>query len=185
MEWLVIVVVGALLVGAAVAVAVALVAGRNDQARLIEERERSAVWEAGYGDRDLRVLAGLAASAHAKLRSGEVQIVLTHAGGSGDGVIVTGRRIAPSRLGSRVRLGEGLAGRGLEHTRTTRTWEGVAVPIPSGDRVVGVVAVSAPAGPLRDRDVARLEELAADAGSKLGPRDGMSGHTPQSWRDAG
>ena len=175
MEWLVIVAAVTMFLAAGLAVMAALAAGRDDLARVVEESERAAIWEAGYGDRDLRVLAGLAAAAHAQLCVEQVEIVLAHVGGGGDGVVVTGSRVDLNRLGRRIGSGEGLAGRGLAEGRTRLTREGVAaVPIWSRGRVVGVMTVTAGGIQLGGRHIAHLESLAADAGRRLGRRAALA-----------
>ena len=172
MEWLVIVAAVTVFLAAALAVTAALAAGQSDRARVVEENERAAIWEAGYRDRDLRVLAGLAASAHSELCLEQVEIVLAHVGGGGDGVVVTGSRVDVDRLGRRISSGEGLAGRGLAEGRTRLTREGAAVvPIWSRARVVGVITVTAGDTPLEPRHIARLEALATDAGRRLSRRN--------------
>jgi GAF domain-containing protein len=171
LEWLVIVAAVTVFLAAMLAVMAALAAGRDDLARVVEESERAAIWEAGYGDHDLRVLAGLAAAAHAQLCAEQVEIVLAHVGGGGDGVVVTGSRVDCSRLGRRIGSGEGLAGLGLAEGRTRLTTEGAAaVPIWSRGRVVGVMTVVAGETPLARRHIAHLESLAAEAGRRLGRR---------------
>jgi hypothetical protein len=174
-EWLVIVAAVTIFLAAALAVLAALAAGRSDRARVVEESERAAIWEAGYGDRDLLVLAGLAAAAHAELCLEQVEIVLAHVGGGGDGVVVTGSRVDVDRLGRRIGSGEGLAGRGLAEGRTRLTSEGAAVvPIWSRGRVVGVITVTAGEIPLGRRHIDRLEALATEAGRRLGRRDAVT-----------
>jgi GAF domain-containing protein len=176
-EWLVIVAAVTIFLAVGLAVTAALAAGRDDLARVVEESERAAIWEAGYGDRDLRVLAGLAAAAHAQLCVEQVEIVLAHVGGGGDGVVVTGSRVDVGRLGNRIGSGEGLAGRGLAEGRSRLTSDGNAVvPIWSRGRVVGVITVTAGDTPLGRRHIAHLESLAAEAGRRLGRRSGMARH---------
>jgi hypothetical protein len=170
-----------LLVGVAVAgafaVAAALAAGSSD--RMVEgtEPERIAIWEAGHSPHDLRVLAGLAAHARVQMAAAEVEVVLRRAG---DGVVVTGCRLPPGRLGAPVPYGEGVAGRSLVARQTAVVEVGeaalTAVAVPIGP--VGVLAVTVGERPLRPADVARLEALAADAAARLDSR-------PADIRDAG
>jgi len=187
MEWLVILVVGVIVFGTAIAVSAAIVGGRDHEDTDAGQTERAAIWEAGFSDSDLRALAGMAAEARRELDAGEVEVVLAHAGGSGDGVVVTGSRLPPGRLGSRIPRGDGLAGRGLLAGRTTLAGLGgpgepnpseglvaMSVPIVSRARVVGVVSATVAHG---DRlfgawHVARLEALADEAGRRLGPQAG-------------
>jgi hypothetical protein len=195
-ELVLIVLAVAVVLAAALALAAVLAAGRSDRVRDAGRFERAAIWEAGYTPADLHLLAGMAAVARAELDAGEIEVVLAHSGGSGDGVVVTGCRLPPGRLGSRVPRGEGLAGRGLVAGRTTLAGlggpaeaepsdglVGVAVPIASGGDVVGVVTATVAQG---DRlfngwHVQRLEAFAANAGRHLGPRTAASG----AHRDAG
>jgi GAF domain-containing protein len=204
-EWLLIVPAAAILMAAALAVAAALVAGASDREGVTGQHERAAIWEAGYTDRDLRLLAGMAAAAHTELGAGAVEVVLAHAGGTGDGVVVTGSHVPPSRLGARVPRGDGLAGRGLAAGRTTlaagRVQRGgpgegrgggalpddapaplegltaACVPILSRGRIVGVVTATAaaPDRPLGPWHVARLEALAEEAGRRLGRHATLEG----------
>jgi hypothetical protein len=187
MEWLVILAVGVILLGTAIAVAAAIVGGRDHEESTAGHAERAAIWSAGFSDIDLHLLAGMAAEARRELDAGEIEVILAHAGGSGDGVVVTGSRLPPGRLGSRIPRGEGLAGRGLLAGRTTLAGLGgpgesspseglvaMSVPIVSRARVVGVVTATVAHG---DRmfgawHVARLEALADEAGRRLGPQAG-------------
>jgi GAF domain-containing protein len=176
-EWLIIVLAAAVAIAAVLAVGTALVAGAADREGIVGQSERAATWEAGYTDRDLRLLAGMSAAAHAELGVDAIEVVLAHAGGSGDGVVVTGSHVPLSRIGQRVPRGEGLAGRGLAAGRTTLAPRGGAaeglsaacVPILSRGRVVGVVTATASDRPLGPWHVARLEALAEEAGGRLGP----------------
>jgi hypothetical protein len=186
-EWLVILAAGVILLGAAIAVAAVLVAGRSDREGEAASSERVAIWEAGFADSDLRTLAGMAAAARTELDAGQVEVVMAHAGGSGDGVVVTGRRLPPGRLGARIPRGDGLAGRGLLAGRTTLAGLGgpgepdpseglvaMSVPILSRGSVVGVVTATVAAGErlFGAWHVARLEALAEEAGRRLGPAAG-------------
>jgi len=182
MEWLVVLGVCVLLGAVTLSVAAVVATGASDGEPAVDD-ERAATWEAGYGEADLHVLANLAASARSELGAGRVEIVVEHASGSGEGVVVTGCRLADGRLGDRVPPGAGLAGRGLLAGRTLvaepragdRSGE-LVVPIRSCDGVVGVVTVTAgEAERFAAQQIARLEALAAEAGDRLGPRAG-DGH---------
>jgi hypothetical protein len=185
-EWLLILAVVAI-VAAVIAIAGALAAGAADRERDAHRSERIAIWQAGFSDADLRVLARMAAAARKELDAGEIEVVLAHAAGTGDGVVVTGSRLPPGRLGRRIPRGEGLAGRGLSAGRTTLAGLGgagnanpaeglvaMSVPIVSRGIVVGVVTAAVASA---DRlfgawHVARLEALADEAGTRLGPPAG-------------
>ena len=181
MEWLVVLGVFVLLAAVTFSVAAVMAAAAGDRSPGAGDGERAAAWEAGYADYDLHALAGLAASARSGLDAGQVEIVLEHAGGTGEGVVVTGSRLPDGRLGDRVPPGVGIAGRGLLARRTLvaepragdRPGE-LAVPIRARDGVVGVVAATAaqPGRRFTPRQAAWLEALAADAGDRLGPRAG-------------
>ena len=148
--------------------------------------ERAAIWQAGYSAADLYVLAGMAAVARVELGAEEIEVVLSHIDGSGDGVVITGSRLPPGRLGSRVARGEGLAGRALLAGRPMFAAQR-AGRAGSPDRVRrrGVGAVTAVARATADRSARgtslRLAALAAEAGRHLGPRAVVSG----AQRDAG
>jgi len=181
-EWLVVLGVCVLLAAVTLSIAAVVAAGASGGEPAVDS-ERAATWEAGYRDDDLHVLANLAASARSELGAGRVEIVVEHASGTGDGVVVTGCRLPEGRLGDRVAPGAGLAGRGLLAGRTLvaepragdRSGE-VAVPIRSRDGVVGVVTATAgEAEHFAAQQIARLEALAAEAGDRLGPRAG-DGH---------
>ena len=161
-----------LLVGA-FALAAVSAAGDGERVRRTGRFERAAIWQAGYSAADLYVLAGMAALARVELGADEIQVVLSHIDGSGDGVVVTGSRLPPGRLGSRVACGEGLAGRAMLARRpalTDRSAPEVAVPIVSGGAVIGAVTATLADGEFGTWQSLRLEALAADAGRHLGPR---------------
>jgi hypothetical protein len=185
-DWLLILAAVAIVVAAAIVIGSARAAGRADREREPHRSERMAVWQAGYSDADLRALAGMAAAARTELEAGEVEVVLAHAAGTGDGVVVTGSHLKPGRLGRRIPRGDGLAGRGLAAGRTTLAGLGrgapdpaeglvaMSIPIVSRGTVVGVVTAAVARG---DRlfgawHVARLEALAEEAGRRLGPPAG-------------
>jgi hypothetical protein len=176
MDWvLVAVLAGATLLGA-FGIAAAIAAGASDRASDGTEGERSAIWQAGYAPRDLRLLAGMAAVARVDLAAAQVEVVLWR---DGTGVVVTGSRLPPERLGATVAPGDGVAGRALAAGRTIVAGLGepgdggaeddliaIAAPITAQDGIAGVVAATA-SGLFGRADVARLEALAADAGARL------------------
>jgi hypothetical protein len=188
-DWLLILAAVAIVVAAAIAISFALAAGATDREREPHRSERVAVWQAGYSDADLRTLAGMAAAARAELEAGEVEVVLAHAAGTGDGMVVTGSHLPPGRLGRRIPRGDGLAGRGLAAGRTTLAGLGrgepdpaeglvaISVPIVSRGAVVGVVTAAVAAGDrlFGEWHVARLEARADEAGRRLGPPAGGAG----------
>lgn len=178
MLWVVILIAVAVVLAGAFALAAVRAAGEGESVRATGRFERAAIWQAGYAPVDLHMLAGMAAVAHAKLEAGEIQVVLAHVGGSGDGIVVTGSRLPPGRLGSRVARGEGLAGRALAGGRTTFAGHGLAAPIVSGSDVVGVVTATVAEGErvFATWHMLRLEALAADAGRQLGPRAVVGAH---------
>jgi hypothetical protein len=162
----------------AFALAAVSAAGGSERVRATGRFERAAIWQAGYAAADLYVLAGMAAVARVELGAVEIQVVLSHIDASGDGVVVTGSRLPPGRLGSRVAYGEGLAGRALMAGGPALADPGapsLAVPIVSGGAVVGAVTATLAGGEFGMWQSLRLEALAADAGHHLGPRAVVSG----------
>lgn len=156
--------------------AAVIAASESERMRPSGRFERAAIWQAGYAAPDLYVLAAMAAVARVELGAERIEVVLGHLDASGDGVVVTGSRLPPGRLGSRVACGEGLAARALLAARPTLADRGVpaalAVPIVAGGTVVGAVCATLANG---DREFGmrqslRLGTLAADAGRRLGPR---------------
>jgi hypothetical protein len=174
-DWVLILVIACVAVAGACALAAAIVAGGSDRVSGGTADERAAIWQAGYSPRELRILAGLAALARVDLAAGRIEIVLRR---GGDGVVVTGSRLPPGRLGQRVPYGEGLAGRCLAAGRTTLAAPGAAA---EPDAAEGLVAIAVPIGPagvitamvedgerlFGTREVARLETLAAEAAAPL------------------
>jgi hypothetical protein len=178
-DWVLILVVATVVLAGSLAIAAAIAAGGSDRVSDGSSGERAAIWQAGYSPRELRVLAGLAAVARMGLEADHVEIVLKR---GGDGVVVTGSRLPPGRLGQQVALGDGVAGRALVAGRTTLAGLGepadadpaegliaIATPIPAPDGIVGVVVATASVL-FGAADVARLESLAAEAGARLGVR---------------
>jgi hypothetical protein len=179
--WILILVLAGVAVAGALALAAAVAAGGSDRAGEGSGAERAAVWQAGHSARQLRVLAGLAALARVDLAAGQVEIVLRRAG---DGVVVTGSRLPPGRIGQAVAYGDGLAGRALAAGRTTLAGVGDDA---DPEAAHGVVAVATPIGPAGviiatvesgERlfgipEVRRLEDLAerAAAGLDIGAAD--------------
>lgn len=171
---LILVLVGVTVAGA-LALAAAIAAGGSDRTREGSIAEHAAIWQAGQTARELRMLAGLAALARVELAAGRIEVVLKHGPG---GVVVTGCRLPPGRLGEPVAYGEGVAGRGLAAGRTILAGlGGAADPDPSD----GLVAIAAPIGPVGViiatvgdgehlfgmRQVTRLEALADEAAARL------------------
>jgi hypothetical protein len=183
MDWiLILLVVAVLLVGAA-ALAAAIAAAGADRTREGAAGERMGIWQAGYSPVELRQLAGIAALARTDLDAGEIEVVLVRGQGSRDGVVVTGSRLPPGRLGAPVPLGDGVSGRGLMTGRTTLAGLGgpaeqpvaglvsICVPIAGDDGLAGVITATASGEQLFDSShVARLEALTAEAGRRLGVR---------------
>jgi hypothetical protein len=174
-DWVLILVLASGAVAGALALAAARAAGDSDRTREGTTAERAAIWQAGHSARDLHVLARLAALARVDLAAGQVEVVLKR---SADGVVVTGSRLPPGRLGDAVAYGDGIAGRALAAGRTTLADLGgsgdpdpadglVAIAAPIGP--VGVIAVTVESGErlFRMRDVTRLEALAAEAAAQL------------------
>jgi hypothetical protein len=166
-----------LLVGVAVtgalALAAALAAGGSDRTRAGSVAERAAIWQAGYSARELRLFAGLAALARADLSAGQIEVVLRR---EEEGIVVTGSRLPPGRLGQAVPLGEGLAGRALVGGKTLvglgsgepGPHDGlVAIAVPIAD--AGVIVATAESGErlFSALDVERLEGLVARAAAAL------------------
>jgi hypothetical protein len=174
-DWVLILVLAGVAVAGALALAAAMAAGDSDRTREGSAAERAAIWQTGHSARELRVLAGLAALARVDLAAGRVEIVLKR---SGDGVVVTGSRLPPDRLGAAVAYGDGVAGRVLAGGRTTVAGLGGSVePDPSD----GLVEIAAPIGSFgvivvmvvegerlfSGSDVVRLEALADEAATRL------------------
>jgi hypothetical protein len=165
-DWALILIVLGLALAGVLALAAAMAAGGSDRASDGTVGERSAIWQAGGGAPELRILAGLAALARVDLDAGSVEIVLKR---GGQGIVVTGSRLPPGRMGETVAYGDGLAGRALAAGRTLLAGTGaIAAPIPQRDAIVGVVVATAGDRPLGPGDVARLEALAAQTGARLG-----------------
>lgn len=182
MDWILILLVMAVFLAGAAALAAAATAARGDRTGEGTASERMAIWQAGYSPVQLRLLAGVAALARADLDAGEIEIVLVRGQGSRDGLVVTGSRLPPGRLGAPVPLGEGISGRGLMTGRTTLAGLGgpaergaglvaIAAPIQGEDGLAGVLTATAAGERLFDvSHMSRLEALAAEAGDRLGAR---------------
>ncbi|HEX5621745.1 MAG TPA: hypothetical protein VFX51_25185 [Solirubrobacteraceae bacterium] len=146
-------------------------AGASDRVRDGADVAQSALWAAGFSPREQHLLATLATVVRAELDAGTVEIVLAPPGFGGDGVIVTGSRMAAQRLGVRVAAGSGTAGRTLATGRSNLAEPRVAaaVPIPGPTRLIGAVVVAS-GGPDRlfgGREVARVEALVAQTAPQL------------------
>ncbi|HET8757292.1 MAG TPA: hypothetical protein VFM58_14835, partial [Solirubrobacteraceae bacterium] len=163
MEWIAILVAAAVVTAGVLAIVAVLAAGASDRLRDGADVAQSALWAAGFSAREQHLLATLATVARADLDAGSVEIVLAPPGFGGDGVVVTGSRLEPGRLGVRVAAGAGTAGRTFATGRTSLAEPrvAVAVPIPGAARLLGAVVALAPAPQQRfgGRDVERLEAL--------------------------
>jgi hypothetical protein len=181
-EWVLILVVAALALVGALAFAAVVAAGGAERNREGTSAEQAAIAAAGYSASELHLLATVAAVARADLDAGEVEVVLTRADDDRDGVVVTGSRLPPGRLGQRVAFGEGIAGRGLAAGRTTLAGLGgpgeadpseglvaIAVPIPGSESTAGVITATVATGErlFGAAEVGRLEDLAAEVGTRL------------------
>jgi hypothetical protein len=180
-EWIAILVAAVVVLAGVLAIAAVVAAGASDRMRDSADIAQSALWASGYSEHEQHLLATLASVARADLGAGSVEIVLTPPGWSGDGVVVTGSRLAPNRLAARIAVGSGTAGRAIASGSTELAGPRgaapglsngvveVAVPITGPYGVTGVVlAVSV--GPERwfgKADVGRLQQLAARTGRSL------------------
>jgi hypothetical protein len=170
-EWIAILVAAAVVMAGVLAIVAVVAAGASDRLREGADAAQSALWASGFSAREQHLLATLATVVRAELDAGTVEVVLAPPGWSGDGVVVTGSRLAPRRLGVRVAAGSGTAGRTLASGRPSLAEPrvAVAVPIPGATRLIGaVLAVSA--GPDRlfgGREVARLETLVGQTARQL------------------
>jgi hypothetical protein len=170
-EWIVILVAAAVVTAGVLAFVAVIAAGTSDRLREGADVAQSALWASGYSPREQHVLATLASVARAELNAGTVEIVLAPPGFGGDGVVVTGSRLAPRRLGVRVAAGQGTAGRTLATGQSSLAEPRVtmAVPIPGASGLMGAVVVVS-AGPERlfgGRDAARLEAMVAQTARQL------------------
>jgi hypothetical protein len=190
-HWALILLLVTLGLAGALALAAAMAAGGGDRNREGSGAERAAIQAAGLSAAELHVLAALAAAARADLDAGEVEVVLRRSDDPLDGVVVTGSRLPPGRLGQHVPFDEGIAGRSLAAGRTTvaglggpaepepsRDLVAVAVPIPGPDGIAGVITATVGSGErlFGAAQVDRLESLAAEAGSRLAIRAGDIRH---------
>jgi hypothetical protein len=165
-----ILITAAVVTAGVLAIAAVTAAGASDRLREGADVAQSALWASGFSPRDQHLLATLATVARAELDAGTVEIVLAPPGFGGDGVVVTGSRLAPRRLGVRVAAGEGTAGRTLATGRISlgEPRVAMAVPIPGPSRLVGAVVVSAgPEQLFGGRDAARLEAMVAQTARQL------------------
>jgi hypothetical protein len=180
-EWIAILVAAAVVMAGALALVAAIAGAASDRVREGADVAQAALWAAGFSAREEHLLATTASVARAELGAGTVEVVLAPPGWSGDGIVVTGSRLAPERLGAVVVPGTGTAGRAIATGRTALAYSGsgapeasnglvaVAVPIAGLSGVVGVVAATA-VGPDRlfsSSDVGRLELLAAQTGRQV------------------
>jgi hypothetical protein len=181
-NWVLLFLLAGVALAGVLAIAAVIAAGGSDRASEGSDAERAAIWQAGFAPEDLRVLAGLAAVARVDLAAAQIEVVLWH---GSTGVVVTGSRLPPGRLGATVQPGDGVAGRALAAGRTIVGGVGaagdtslvaIAAPIPAADGIAGVVAATA-GGLFGATDVPRLEALAADAGRRLTPDASGIRHT--------
>jgi hypothetical protein len=166
-----ILITAAVVMAGALAIVAVVAAGASDRLREGADVAQSALWAAGFSPREQHLLATLATVARAELDAGTVEIVLAPPGFGGDGVVVTGSRMATQRLGVRVAAGSDTAGRTLATGRTqlAEPRVAVAVPIAGATRLIGAVLVVSP-GPDRlfgGREVARLEAIVAQTARQL------------------
>jgi hypothetical protein len=170
-EWIAILVTAAVVMAGVLAFVAVVAAGTSDRLREGADVAQSALWASGFSPREQHLLATLASVARAELDAGTVEVVLAPPGFGGDGVVVTGSRMLPQRLGVRIGAESGAAGRSLATGRPSLAEPRVAmaVPIPGAARLVGVVVVVS-ASPERlygGRDMARLEALVAQTARQL------------------
>src|SRR5262245_50172747 len=100
-EWIAILIAAAVVLAGVLAVVAVVAAGASDRVREGVDVAQSALWAAGYSAREQHLLATMASVARAELGAGSVEVVLTPPGWTGDGIVVTGSRIEPRRLGRR------------------------------------------------------------------------------------
>ena len=171
MERIAILVAAAVVMAGVLAIVAVVAAGASDRLREGTDVAQAALWAAGFSAREQHLLATLASVVRAQLGAASVEILLAPPGWGGDGIVVTGCRIASTRLGARVAPGSGTAGRAIATGRTilSEPRVAVAVPIVASSRLIGVVlAVST--GPQRlfgGAEVAQLEALVAQAARQL------------------
>jgi hypothetical protein len=168
-DWILILVAAAVILAGAVGIAAALAAGASDRLHERAGNAQSAFWAAGFSPREQHLLATMATVARADLRAASVEVVLAPPGWSGVGVVVTGSRLGPDRLGARVERGAGVAGRALESGRHALVAgaDGVVVAaVPLGP-VPGVVVAHAGQRAFSTEEVNRLAGLATQTGQQL------------------
>jgi hypothetical protein len=169
--WILILLATAVVMAGVLAIVAVIAAGASERVREGADVAQSALWAAGFKENEQHVLATLATLARGELDAGSVEIVIAPPGWSGDGIVVTGSRIASARLGVRVPVGSGIVGRALETGRTALSEPRVAmaVPIRGGAGLIGVVLATSPAP---DRlygalELERLEALVAQTARQL------------------
>lgn len=170
-EWILILVAAAVVMAGVLAIVAVIAAGASDRLREGADVAQSALWAAGFSPREQHLLATLATVVRAEFDAGTVEIVLAPPGFGGDGVVVTGSRLAPKRLGVRVAADSGTAGRALATGRASLAEPrvAVAVPIPGVTRLIGAVVMES-ADPERlygGREIARLETLVDQTARQL------------------
>jgi hypothetical protein len=161
----------AVILAGVVGIAAALAAGASDRLHERAGAAQSALWAAGFSEREQHLLATMASVARADLEAASVEVVLAPPGWSGSGIVVTGSRLSPDRLGARVEAGVGVAGRALATGRRALAGApgGVVVAAVPLAPVAGVVVAraAAPERLLSAEAIRRLEALAAQTGQQL------------------
>jgi hypothetical protein len=170
-EWIAIVVAATVVLAGVLAIVAVVAAGASDRVREGVDVARSALLAAGFSAREQHLLATMASVARDEIGAATVEVVLVPVGWSGDGVVVTGCRMAPERIGARIVAGSGTAGRAIASGRTilSEPRVAVAVPIPGPTQLIGVVVAIAigPEGLFGAAEVARLEALADQTARQL------------------
>ena len=170
--WILILLATAVVMAGVLAIVAVVAAGASERVREGIDVAQSALWASGFAENEQHVLATLATLSRAELGAGSVEIVVAPPGWSGDGIVVTGSRMSPARLGARIAVGSGTVGRVLATGRTALSEPRVAmaVPIRGGAGLIGVVVATSPS-PNRlfgVSEVERLEGLVAQTARQLG-----------------
>jgi hypothetical protein len=170
-EWIAILVATAVILAGVVGIAAALAAGASDRLHERAGAAQSALWAAGFSEREQHLLATMASVARSDLEAASVEVVLAPPGWSGAGIVVTGSRLAPDRLGARVEPGAGVTGRALATGRRALAGAAggvvvAAIPLAPVPGVV-VARAAAPERYLSGAAIARLEALVAQTGHQL------------------
>src|SRR4051794_41909105 len=107
--WIAILLATAVVMAGVLAIAAVVAAGASERVREGVDVAQSALWASGFAEHEQHVLATLATLTRAELNAGTVEIVVAPPGWSGDGIVVTGSRMSPARLGARIAVGSGMA----------------------------------------------------------------------------